>query len=550
MIYAMDNTVELKKNEIFTVKIEGYTSEAMGVCRIAGRAVFVPGTLAGETWEVRIVKVTSAAVYGRAERLIDSSPMRVKPKCPYFGRCGGCDTWHMSYEAELEFKLKRVNDALEHIGRQSVKAEEIIKAGDCTHYRNKGIMAVADVNSRVYSGFFRERTHQIIEIDDCLIQNELCAKAAHAVTAFLTENTIPAYSEETGKGTVRHIYTRRACHSSDAVLCIVSARGFGALTEKLVEKLRTDCPELTGIVLNINKTRGNTVLDGDFYTLWGRDGITDSLCGVSFDISPRAFFQINPPQAEKLYEKALEYADVNKNDTALDLYCGAGTISLCLARKAGKVVGAEIVPQAIENAKENAKNNSIDNAEFICADAAEAAQEFKKRGIAPKVIVVDPPRKGMTENAVKAVCSMSPERVVYVSCNPSTLARDILAFNDNGYVLRKATAVDMFPRTRHVETVCLLVLRNPVTHVNIDVDVEELVQDKRGQATYPKIKEYVLEQTGLKVSSLYISQVKRKCGLDVGDSYNKPRSEDSKVPQCPPEKEKAIMDALKHFGMI
>ena len=452
----MNKNDSLKKNEIYSVIIEGYTSEAMGVCRIAGRAVFVPGTLAGETWEVRIVKVTSSAVYGRAEKLIEPSPMRVKPECPYFGRCGGCDTWHMSYEAELEFKLKRVNDALEHIGRQSVRAEEIIKAGDITHYRNKGIMAVADVNDRPRSGFFRERSHQIIEIDDCLIQNELCAKAAHAVTAFLAENGIPAYSEETGKGTVRHVYTRRACHSADAVLCIVSARGFGALTGKLVERLRTDCPELTGIVLNINKTRGNTVLDGDFYTLWGRDGITDSLCGVSFDISPRAFFQINPPQAEKLYEKALEYADVNKTDTALDLYCGAGTISLCLARKAGKVIGAEIVPQAIENAKENAKNNSIDNAEFICADAAEAAQEFKKRGIAPKVIVVDPPRKGMTENAVKAVCSMSPERVVYVSCNPSTLARDILAFNDNGYVLQKATAVDMFPRTSHVETVVLM----------------------------------------------------------------------------------------------
>ena len=456
MMKAMENYVELKKNELFTVRIEGYTSEALGVCRIAGRAVFVPGTIAGEIWEVRIVKVASAAVYGRGERLIEASPEREKPQCPYFGRCGGCDTWHMSYEAELAFKLQKVNDALEHIGRQSVKAKEIIKAGDCTHYRNKGIMAVADVNGRACSGFFRERSHQIIEIDDCLIQNELCAKAAHAVTAFLAENGIPAYSEETGKGTVRHIYTRRACHSSDAVLCIVSAKGFGTLTEKLVTAVHAACPEFTGIVLNINKSRGNTVLDGDFYTLWGRDGITDSLCGVSFDISPRAFFQINPPQAEKLYEKALEYADVDKTDTVLDLYCGAGTISLCLAKKTGKVIGAEIVPQAIENAKENAAANGITNAEFICADAGRAAQEFLRRGEAPKVIVVDPPRKGMDAGTVKTVCSMNAERIVYVSCNPSTLARDIVLFNENGYVLRKATAVDMFPRTSHVETVVLM----------------------------------------------------------------------------------------------
>ena len=456
MIITMEKYVELKKNELFTVRIEGYTSEALGVCRIAGRAVFVPGTIAGEIWEVRIVKVTSAAVYARGEKLIEASPQRIKPQCPYFGRCGGCDTWHMSYEEELAFKLQKVNDALERIGKQSVRAGEIIGAEKVARYRNKGIMAAADADGSPCVGFFRERSHQIIEIEDCLIQNELCAKAAHAVTKFLAENGLAAYSEETGQGTVRHIYTRRAVNSSDAVLCIVSAKGFGTLTEKLVTAVRSACPELTGIVLNINKSRGNTVLDGDFYTLWGRANMTDSLCGVKFDISPRAFFQINPPQAERLYQKALEYADVGKEDTALDLYCGAGTISLCLAKKTGKVIGAEIVPQAIENAKENAAANGITNAEFICADAGEAAQEFSKRGIAPKVIVVDPPRKGMDSDAVKAVCSMNAERIVYVSCNPSTLARDIVLFNENGYTLKKATAVDMFPRTSHVECVVLM----------------------------------------------------------------------------------------------
>ena len=446
----------LKKNDIYTVTIEGYTSEAMGVCRIGGRAVFVKGALKGETWDVRIVKVTSSAIYGKGERLLQSSPDRREPDCPYFRACGGCATRHMSYEAELAFKLNKVNDALEHIGKQGVRASEIIGAETTSHYRNKGIMAVADMGGRPCAGFFRERSHDIIKIDDCLIQNRLCADAAKAVLAFLEDNGIAAYNEETGKGSVRHIYTRVALHTSDAVLCIVSAHGFGALTPKLVDTVRNACPELTGIALNINKSRGNTVMGGDFYTLWGNENINDTLCGVGFDISPRAFFQVNPAQAEKLYEKALEYADANKADTVLDLYCGAGTISLCLAKKSGKVIGAEIVPQAIENAKQNAEKNNIRNAEFICADAGEAAREFKSRGISPKIIVVDPPRKGMDMQAVKAVCSMNPERVVYVSCNPSTLARDITVFNACGYTLQKATAVDMFPKTNNVETVCLL----------------------------------------------------------------------------------------------
>ncbi|MDO4982316.1 MAG: 23S rRNA (uracil(1939)-C(5))-methyltransferase RlmD [Eubacteriales bacterium] len=447
---------ELKKNELYTVVIDGYSSEALGVCRIGGRAVFVPKTLVGEEWKIRIVKVTSTAVYGKAEELIKCADERRVSECPYYGKCGGCDTLHMSYEGELGFKLDKVNNALTHIGKQTVKADGIIGADTYLHYRNKGIMAVADVNGRPRAGFFRERSHDLIVIDDCLIQNDLCAKAARAVTQFMERYSFPAYDELKGRGNVRNIFCRRAYHGNDAVVCVVSAKGFGAHTEKLVAFIRNNCPEVTGIVLNINKSRGNTVLDGEFYTLFGDPDMTDTLCDLRFDISPRAFFQINPPQAEKLYMKALEYAAVTREDTVLDLYCGAGTISLCLAGRAGKVIGAEIVPQAIENARENAEKNGIENAEFICADAGQAAVELKKRGVTPKVVVVDPPRKGMSEDAVKAVASMEPERVVYVSCNPATLARDISVFNSCGYELEKATAVDMFPRTSHVETIVLM----------------------------------------------------------------------------------------------
>jgi 23S rRNA (uracil1939-C5)-methyltransferase len=408
------------------------------------------------------------------------------------------------------------------------------------------------VDSKAAYGFFRERSHDLIAVDSCFIQNELAERCARVVTEFINSRGIAPYDEATGKGSVRHVFCRRAIHTGDAVVCIVSARGFGSSTEALVSALREACPELSGIVLNINKVKGNTVLSGDFFTLWGKAEICDTLCGLSFNIAPQAFYQINPAQAERLYNRALEYACPQPVKLAFDLYCGAGTISLCLARLAEKVIGAEIVPEAIENAKHNAAANGTENAEFICADAGQAAELLAKRGLRPEVIVVDPPRKGMDENAVAAVASMEPERIVYVSCNPATLARDVLRFNALGYELKAATAVDMFPRTGHVETVVLLSKGEiDSKKIRVEFSLEDLDTSglQRG-ATYGQIKERVLEQTGLKVSSLYIAQVKQKCGIIERENYNKPKSEDARQPQCPPEKEAAIMDALRHFGMI
>ncbi len=447
---------ELRKNEIYEAQISGYTSEGSGVCRIKGRAVFVARTIVGEVWQIRIVKVTASAVWGRAEEAIKLSPERREPDCPHALRCGGCSLRHMSYAEELRFKRERLNDALKHIGHQTVQAEEIIGSDSIAHYRNKGIYTVREVSGEVKSGFFAPRTHELVPVDSCLIQSELADKVTAAVLGFMRDNSVKAYDEKTHKGGVRNVFVRCAVNSPDCVACIVSAHGFGSKTEALVERLRLDCPELTGIVLNINKTVGNSVLAGDFYTLWGRDSISDSLCGVRYEISPQAFYQINPPQAEKLYTRAVEYAQCTLGSTVLDLYCGAGTISLFLAKHAGQVIGAEIVPEAIENARANAVRNGIENARFICADASEAAERFLKESIKPETVVVDPPRKGMDAAAIKAVCGMLPERVVYVSCNPSTLARDICVFNDCGYELKKATALDMFPRTSACEAVVLL----------------------------------------------------------------------------------------------
>lgn len=449
----MDN---LRKNQIYTVCFDGYTSEALGVCHVGERAVFVPKALLGERAEIRIVKVTSSAVYGRLEMLIERSPARLEPACPYFGRCGGCDTWHMSYAEELRFKLDRVNSALRHIGGQKMEVKEILGCDAPLRYRNKAIFAVAAIDGAPRYGFFQPRSHSLVPVDTCLIQSELSCRAAKAVTEFMLENAVPAYDEGSGKGVVRHVFCRQSRSRAQAVACIVAARGFGAKTESLVAFLRERCPELTGIVLNINKTSGNTVLAGDFHTLWGSPNIVDELCGSEFEIAPQAFFQINPPQAQRLYEQALEYACAGKTDLVLDLYCGAGTISLCLARKFKKVIGAELVPQAIENANENARRNNIKNASFICGDAGEAAAAFAAQNARPDAVVVDPPRKGMSESAVAAVAAMLPPRIVYVSCNPATLARDVARFEAFGYILTAATAVDMFPRTSHVESVALL----------------------------------------------------------------------------------------------
>lgn len=446
----------LQKNQIHTAQITGYASDGAGVCRINGRAVFVKNTIPGETWDVKILKVTASAVYGRGEVCHVPSPARQEPPCPVYHKCGGCSLQHMTYEEELHMKLCRINDALERIGGLDFQLSEILGAEQPEHYRNKAIYAVADMDGKAQKGFYRSSTHELVPVDHCLLQTEIADRAAETVCRWMNAHHFPAYSEHTGKGTVRHIFTRVAKNTNDAVLCIVTARGFGSLTEDLVQTLRSACPELTGIVLCINKQKGNVVLDGDFYTLWGKAKMDDLLCGLRFEIAPQAFYQIHPAQAERLYQRTVEYAVVSPTDQVLDLYCGAGTITLCLAGRAEHVIGAEIVPEAIENAKQNADSNQIHNAEFLCADAGEAAQMLAERGLKPDCITVDPPRKGLSEQAIKAILSMSPERIVYVSCDPGTLARDLKQLGANGYELTAGTAVDMFPHTPHVETVILI----------------------------------------------------------------------------------------------
>ena len=451
--------MELKKNSYHTVTVEGMNSEGFGVARIEGRAVFIAGALPGEKCKIKLLKVSKTAVYAKLDKLLELSPNRIKPDCPYFGQCGGCDFLHMDYEEELRIKKYRVNDALARLGGLGLTVSGIIGAPARKRYRNKAIFTVSrDVTAKKHqavTGFFRPRSHQVIPVDSCLIQSEAADQAAFIIRNWMDEYAISHYDEKTGKGLIRNLFVRTAFFTGMTAVCIVAA-GDIPRRNKLIGLLRAGLPEIRSIILNINKSRGNTVLSGSFQTLWGEDSIEDVLCGLVFKLSPLSFYQINSNQAEILYKKAIEYAELTGNEKVLDLYCGTGTIGLCAASKASKVVGVETIEDAVKDAKENAKRNNIINAEFICSDAGRAAKTLMKQGFHPDVIFLDPPRKGLSGDTVQAVADMSPSRIVYISCDPATLARDLKLFQSLSYEPQKATAIDMFPGTVHVETVLLM----------------------------------------------------------------------------------------------
>ena len=446
----------LLKNSIHTVKIEGYSADGSGVARINGQVVFAKGALMGELCEIKVLKALKNLAYARIEKIIEPSKHRIEPGCDNFGKCGGCTFLHMDYEEELGLKKQRVEDAISRIGGFSLPVSEIHGSERTEAYRNKVIYAVGMQDGKAVAGFFRERSHDIIPVSRCLIQTPESDAAAAAVCRWITEFGISVYDEATESGLIRHIFVRTAFGTGQLAVCIVASSPKLPHVDALVAEITKSCLSTTSIVLNVNKKVGNTVLGNKFITLWGSDYIEDTLCSLRFKLSPRSFFQINPPQAEKLYMKALDFAQLDPGSTAIDLYCGTGTISLVLARKCGHVIGVETVSEAVADARENAEKNSVSNAEFICADAAAAALELKARGVTPDVVVVDPPRKGLEPELIETISEMSPERVVYVSCDPATLARDLKLFSGNGYAPHRLEAFDMFPRTAHVECVVLL----------------------------------------------------------------------------------------------
>ena len=543
----------LKKNDKITVRIESCTSLGSGVGRYNGMTVFAANTAPGDLALLHIIKVKPNYAVGKLERLIERSDMRIEPECPVYSKCGGCAFSHIKYEDELKIKQQQIEDNFKRIAALSLKINSIIGGKSDKRYRNKAQFPVsADTSGNVQIGFYSQHSHRVTDCRECLLQPEEFRAVTDVFRKWMKLYKISAYNESTRKGLLRHIYIRKAAVTGEIMVCAVINGDSLPFRDELVFELKEAIPSLKSFIININKKDTNVVLGDKYINIFGDGYITDELCSMKFDISPQSFYQVNHDMAEVLYNKAAEYACLTGKETVLDLYCGTGTIGLTLAKKAGCVIGVEVIPQAVENAKENAQKNGITNAEFICGDAADAAKELKGRNISPDVVILDPPRKGCNRELLQTVAEFSPERIVYVSCDSATLARDCAVLAQLGYTIKELTPVDMFPRTPHVETVVLL-SKGEIDSKKIRVEFSLEDMDTSGfqqGATYEQIKGRVLEQTGLKVSSLYISQIKRKCGLEVGQSYNLSKKENAKQPQCPPEKEKAIREAMKYFGMI
>lgn len=539
-----------KKNASLTLEITGYTAEGMGVARWEGRVVFIPGTILGERWEVQLLKVKTNVAWGRAVRLLDPSPERVELDCPLAGRCGGCQYRHMTYEEELRAKRQRVQDALTRVGGVSLELPQVLRAENPLRYRNKVQFPVAQEKRGLAVGYYRSRSHDVLDVDDCLLQPESVTTLRRTFKGWMERYRVPAYDEGTCQGLIRHLYVRTN-QAGEALCCVVANGTRLPHAPELVQSLRQAVPALAGLVLNTNTKDTNVILGPNYRIIWGRDFLEERLCGMTFRLSVPSFFQINRAQTERLYAQALEFAGLTGRETVLDLYCGIGTISLALAQRAGQVIGAEIVPEAVQDAQANAARNQVDNARFLCGDAGEAAFQLAAEGVRPQVICVDPPRKGLAPEVPEILASMAPERIVYVSCDPATLARDVKRFGELGYPAVKAQAVDLFPRTAHVETVVLLGRKFEKSREHVYLDYEPSAEiDLPGGATYSEIKQWIQAEYDLKVSSLYVAQVKQKHGIVERECYNKPKSENAKQPKCPPEKEAAIEAALKHFKMI
>ena len=546
----------LQKNQILTLRIERLSSDGSGVAHSAdGEAVFVPGTAPGDEARVRIVKDCGRYAFGILDELLTPSPDRIPVDCPVAGPCGGCSLRHLDYAAELRAKQESVLDAFRRIGGLEVPVLDILPSPDVDRYRNKVQFPVGiDKNGVPCIGFYAGRTHRIVPCPDCKLQPGVLNEIGNALCTFFAQQGIRPYDEQSGKGLVRHIFLRRGAHSGQIMVCLVCTRAKLPHAEQLCTALREQFPAISTILLNVNAKNTNVILGGENHILYGPGYIEDTLCGVPVRLGPLSFYQVNTLAAERLYGVAAQYAQLTPDDTLLDLYCGMGTIGLSMADQCRELIGVEIVPEAIESAKANAARMGetvAAKSRFFCADAGQAATQLAAEGLHPDIVMLDPPRKGCDEATLSAVVRMAPRRVVYVSCNPATAARDAAWLEKNGYHAEKVQPVDLFPRTKHCEAVLLLTKLHVDRHIEVDVSMDELdVTVAESKATYDQIRDYVWEHYQLKVSNLYIAQVKQKYGSIERENYHKAKNENAKQPKCPKEKEDAIVEALRHFQMI
>lgn len=554
--FQIGEFMEFKKNDLVTVKIEDMGHDGEGIGKAEGYTLFIKDTVIGDVVEAKIMKMKKNYGYARLVRVLEASKDRTEPKCSVARACGGCQLQFLTYEKQLEFKKNKVVGNLERIGGFSdISVEKVMGMENPWRYRNKAQFPVGkDKEGNLITGFYAGRTHSIIPNTNCYLGVEVNEEILNAVLDYMRENHVEPYDEVTGKGLVRHILIRYGFKTKEIMVCIIINGRKIPNAAGLVEKLK-DISGMTSITLNVNTKRNNVILGNEILSLWGKEYITDYIGEVKYQISPLSFYQVNPVQTEKLYGTALEYAGLTGKEIVWDLYCGIGTISLFLAQKAQKVYGVEIVPAAIEDARKNAELNGIDNAEFFVGKAEEVLPaKYKEDGVYADVIVVDPPRKGCDGALIETMLSMKPERIVYVSCDSATLARDLKVLCEKEYQVEKVAVCDMFPGSVHVETVVLLGRKKSTedmvyAYVDYEPEDDAYLQGMKGNATYREIKEWIKAEYGMSVSSLYVAQIKDKCGFEKRQNYNIGENK-THVPNCPPEKEKAILEAFKHFRMI
>ncbi len=543
----------LKKNQVIPLQITSLSNDGNGVGHFDGMAIFVPYTAVGDKAAIRIVKVCKNYAFGILENLENPGPGRQIPECPLFTKCGGCQFQHLSYETELIAKEQFVRDAMQRLGGISHSVLPILPSPLALRYRNKVQYPLCqNEKGEITFGFFAGRSHRVIPCSDCLLQPQLLNRIAKTICTLLTKFHISIYNEETHTGLVRHLYLRHAISTNEVLVCLVCNGNTIPYADQFCLELKDCHPEIGSIVINVNTKQTNVITGEQCITLLGNGLLSDEMAGVPVELGPLSFYQVNTLGANQLYDVVQKFAAPTKRHLILDLYCGAGTIGLSMASHCEKLIGVEIVPQAVESAQKNAARMHVEHATFFCADAGQASQQLAQQNLKPDTIILDPPRKGCDQATLEAVFQMDPERLVMVSCNASTAARDVKWLVEKGYFVHAIQPVDMFPRTKHVETVVLLSKGEiDSKKVRVEFSLEDMdMSDFQDKATYTQIKDYVLEHSGLKVSNLYISQIKRKCGLEVGKNYNLPKAEDSRQPQCPSEKENAIREAMKYFGMI
>lgn len=595
----MKQSVGYEKNQVLTVEIIDITSEGEGIGKIDGFPFFVKDAVIGDHAQVRVTRVKKNYAYARLEKVLVPSPFRVDAKCMFHKQCGGCQIQAMDYGRQLAFKERKVRNNLVRIGGFAPEyidriMEPIVGMEEPFYYRNKAQYPIGvDKEGNPIAGFYAGRTHNIIANTDCCLGAAENKEILEVILSYMKEYHVPAYDETRGGGLIRHVLIRKGFTSGEIMVCLVinymgreSGKGVrggvcreaakdtdkGAAKEgvylpsqeKLTQALAM-VQGMTSVSVSINRDRTNVIMGKEIHTIWGKDVIRDTIHvrdvendfadfgrGITFSISPLSFYQVNPVQTEKLYSLALAYAGLTGTETVWDLYCGIGTISLFLAEDARQVYGVEIVAQAVEDARENAEKNGICNAQFLVGKAEEVLPEkYEKEGIAADVIVVDPPRKGCDGDCLETMIRMAPEKIVYVSCDSATLARDLRVLCDGGYEVKRCRAVDMFPMTVHVETVALLSLKNDTLKIEVTMEVTaDSNYRPKEKATYQNIKKYVKDNFGVNVHTRYIAEVKRMCGLEMGENHHKSQKENPEIKHCPPAKMMYIEDALKYFGLI